>query len=289
MLTGARATVATMHSLPGMDSDKLVFERLQKEFEAARAAQTEEISLDGEEWNDGLLATIREQVHMEADRKAMPGNASILPDPHYNGKTTYKAGNKKFIDYVGEILQAYVDRREQVRLMKELYGNQIGELYHSISFSWVEFVLEDFECKITVSLRYADIVSAPPTRVRVLAWPLHSAKKIVMSPTAIRKGNGLNAAQPVPARLTYAEDALRTTSLPEGVALFDAEKKPRPRKTQAQQTVNCQTKRPPKRRSRGTNLLRNTVFIVFHHELNVERSRNKQCLLKWSKAARRMN
>ncbi|XP_058068013.1 uncharacterized protein LOC131217199 isoform X5 [Magnolia sinica] len=200
------------------DSDKLVFERLQKEFEAARAAQTEEVCLDGEQWNDGLLATIRERVHMEADRKAMPGNVSMLPDPHFNGKTTYKAGNKKFIDYVGEILQAYVDRREQVRLIKELYGNQIGELYHSISFSWIEFVLEDFECKVTVSLRYADIISVLPTRIRVLAWPLHSSKKIVMSPMGIRKVNGPNVGQPIPARLSYAEDALRTMSLPEAYA-----------------------------------------------------------------------
>jgi len=44
------------------DSDKLIFERLQKEFEAARAAQTEEISIDDDEWNDGLLATIREKT-----------------------------------------------------------------------------------------------------------------------------------------------------------------------------------------------------------------------------------
>ena len=44
------------------DSDKLIFERLQKEFEAARVAQTEEISIDDEQWNDGLLATIREKT-----------------------------------------------------------------------------------------------------------------------------------------------------------------------------------------------------------------------------------
>jgi len=44
------------------DSDKLIFERLQKEFEGARAAQTEEISIDDDDWNDGLLATIREKT-----------------------------------------------------------------------------------------------------------------------------------------------------------------------------------------------------------------------------------
>ncbi|KAK9097849.1 hypothetical protein Syun_024894 [Stephania yunnanensis] len=44
------------------DTDKMIYARLQKEFDAARAAQTEEVYLDGEEWNDGLLATIRQRV-----------------------------------------------------------------------------------------------------------------------------------------------------------------------------------------------------------------------------------
>lgn len=260
------------------DSDKMTFERLQKEFDAARASQTEEILLDGEQWNDGLLATIRERVHMEADRKAMPGDSSMLPDPLFHGKTTYKVGNKvicclerarigiqyetsfagepcelyhcvlesksflekmtvnehtvpfflpireaendllssnamKFIDHVGELLQAYVDRREQVRLIKELYGNQIEELYHSLPYHMIEFALDDSDCKITVSLRYADLLSVLPTRIRVLAWPMQPSKKIITSTGTIgRKGNS------VPARLSYAEDALRTMSLPEAYA-----------------------------------------------------------------------
>lgn len=33
----------------------------------------------------------------------------------------------------------------QVRLTKELYGNQIGDLYHSLPFHMIEFVLEDFQ------------------------------------------------------------------------------------------------------------------------------------------------
>ncbi|XP_041022450.1 uncharacterized protein LOC121263557 isoform X3 [Juglans microcarpa x Juglans regia] len=190
------------------DSDKMVFERLQKEFDAARVSQTEEICLNGEEWNDGLLATIRERVHMEADRKTMPGDTNMVLGPHFQEKTTYKVGSKvicclegarigiqyetsfpggpcelyhcvlesksflekmtvlehtipfflpireaendllssnamKFIDYIGELLQAYVDRREQVQLIKELYGNRIRELYHSLPYHMVEFVLDD--------------------------------------------------------------------------------------------------------------------------------------------------
>ncbi|XP_071937390.1 uncharacterized protein [Coffea arabica] len=258
------------------DSDKMIFERLQREFEAAIASQTQEISLDGEQWNDGLLATIRERVHMEAERKAMqlPGDTSMLHGLPFHDKITYKVANKiicclegarigiqyettfagepcelfhcvlesksflekmtvlehtvpfflpireaeneflssnamKFIDHVGDLLQAYVDRREQVRLIKELYGNQIKELYHSLPYHMVEFLLDDYDCKVTVSLRYADLVSILPTGVSVLAWPMH---RNFMN----KKGGGPLGSKTIPERLSYAEDALRTMSLPEG-------------------------------------------------------------------------
>ncbi|KAF4358962.1 hypothetical protein F8388_015009 [Cannabis sativa] len=292
------------------DSDKMIFERLQNEFEAARSSQTQEIYLDGEEWNDGLLATIREraadvndrfhlscflmnvelyltvdldfnQVHMEADRKAMSGDTNDLASPLVQEKVTYKVGSKvicclegarigiqyetsfagepcelyhcvlesksflekmtvlehtlpfflpikeaendllssnamKFIDYIGELLQAYVDRREQVRLVKELYGNQIGELYHSLPYQMIEFSLDDFDCKVTIALGYVDPVSVLPSRIKVQAWPVQQSKK--NSSTTSRKENEITEGQTGPVRLLYAEDALRTMSLPEAYA-----------------------------------------------------------------------
>ena len=46
----------------------------------------------------------------------------------------------------------------QVRLIKELYGNQIVELYHSISYNWIEFALDDFDWYISVQLSlYFDV------------------------------------------------------------------------------------------------------------------------------------
>ncbi|KAJ7966052.1 Centromere protein O [Quillaja saponaria] len=103
----------------------------------------------------------------------------------------------KFIDPVGDLLQAYVDRREQVRLIKELYGNQIGKLYHSLPYHLIEFLLDDFDC--------------------VLAWPTNQSKKYNGS-TMNRKEYGVLGSHLTPARLTYAEDALRTMSLPEAYA-----------------------------------------------------------------------
>ncbi|CAA0825586.1 Unknown protein [Striga hermonthica] len=66
------------------------------EFEAAQAFQTQEIGLDGEQWNDGLVATIRERVHMEAERKSVQsqGDAAASPDISFLEKITYRVGNK---------------------------------------------------------------------------------------------------------------------------------------------------------------------------------------------------
>lgn len=261
------------------DSDKSVFERLQREFEAAHASQTQEICLDGEQWNDGLLATIRERVHMEAERKAMllQGDAATMSTLPFHEKITYRVGNKmiccldgprigiqyetsfagepcglfhcvlesksflekmtvlehtipfflpvreaeneylssnamKFIDYVGELLQAYVDRREQVRLIKELYGNQIGEIYCSLPYHMIEFGLADFDCKVTVFIRYAELVSTLPSGINALAWPTHQAKRPRTSAAPA------NRREVIPARLVHAENALRTMSLPEAFA-----------------------------------------------------------------------
>ncbi|PWA71698.1 hypothetical protein CTI12_AA278090 [Artemisia annua] len=265
------------------DSDKTIFERLQREFEAARAAQTHELCLDSEQWNDGLLATIRERVHMEADRKAMmqsPQDASMMPMTLFHEKITYRIGNKaicclegsrigiqydtsfagepreqyhcvlesksflekmivlehtvpfffpirdaenellssnavKFIDHIGDLLQAYVDRREQVCLIKDLYGNQIKELYHSLPYHMIEFVVDDTDCKITVSLRYADLLSILPSGVSVVAWPMNRSRR---SPTEGRTGKVAFGSNSAPIRLNYAESAMRTLSLPEAYA-----------------------------------------------------------------------
>ncbi|KAG7550217.1 Centromere protein O [Arabidopsis thaliana x Arabidopsis arenosa] len=257
------------------DSDKTILDRLNKEFEAARRSQSQEVFLDGEEWNDGLLATLRERVHMEADRKADNGNAGFALLCHPEERVTYRVGNKviccldgsrigiqyetstagetydvyhcvlesksflekmivlehtipfflplrdlesdllfsnakKFIDSVGDLLQAYVDRKEQVRVIKELYGNQISEIYHSLPYHMIEFSMDDCDCKFVVSLRYGDLLCELPTKVRILVWPMHhhQSKKQCTSP----------GSQPIPVRLSFAEDAFRIQSLPEAYA-----------------------------------------------------------------------
>ena len=75
--------------------------------------------------------------------------------------------------------------------------------------------MEDFECKVTVSIRYSDLLLTLPSQARVLAWPLRSSKRLS---AAERRASSAAAAQLVPSRLPYAEDALKTLSLPEAYA-----------------------------------------------------------------------
>lgn len=42
-----------------------------------------------------------------------------------------------------KIISLYFPNLVQVRLIKELYGNQIGELYHSLPYHMIEFVVDD--------------------------------------------------------------------------------------------------------------------------------------------------
>ncbi|GFP89268.1 hypothetical protein PHJA_001070500 [Phtheirospermum japonicum] len=64
---------------------------------------------------------------------------------------------QKFIDHVRIMLQAYIDRRERVCLIRKLYGNQIQGLHFSLPYNMIEFELAVLiGSKVTVNLRYFD-------------------------------------------------------------------------------------------------------------------------------------
>ncbi|XP_062014364.1 uncharacterized protein LOC133730870 [Rosa rugosa] len=64
-----------------------------------------------------------------------------------------------------------------------------------------------YQCKVIVKLKYADLVSILPTNVSVVVWPIQIWRFSVNISTM----NTLEG----PTCLLYAEDALRTMSLPE--------------------------------------------------------------------------
>uniref|UniRef100_A0A2C9UCK0 Uncharacterized protein n=1 Tax=Manihot esculenta TaxID=3983 RepID=A0A2C9UCK0_MANES len=193
------------------DSDKMIFERLQKEFEAARASQTQAYR---------KLKNFASQTHVLCVKMTVLEHTVpfFLPIPDAENDLL-SSNTMRFIDYVGELLHSYVDRREQIHLLsslnfkavnasltnkllafdvtlvhlckeKTLHVSDMKEkkrrrrkesmkkrknhaggsaLYHSLPYHMIGFVLDDFDCKVTVSLRYADLVSILPTRIRVFA------------------------------------------------------------------------------------------------------------------------
>eukprot|EP00252_Welwitschia_mirabilis_P013911 TRINITY_DN3080_c0_g1_i2.p1 TRINITY_DN3080_c0_g1~~TRINITY_DN3080_c0_g1_i2.p1 ORF type:complete len:329 (-),score=65.82 TRINITY_DN3080_c0_g1_i2:395-1381(-) len=224
-----------------------IHRQLKEEFEAARVNQSQEQTLEGDEWNEAIIATIRERIvcGLEGGRIGIQYDTSFAGEhcevyycvlqsrsflhkmhvsehtippflPLNQMEANYLSSNAmKFIDQVGEMLQAFVDRREQVRLLKKLYGNQIGELFHSLPFDGIHFVMKEFNRKVTVSLSYDDICSELPTQSKVLAWPLGHFKE---GDAIGGQGGRAGITREIPCRLAYAEDALRTISLPQAYA-----------------------------------------------------------------------
>ncbi|KAM5577751.1 hypothetical protein ABKV19_008209 [Rosa sericea] len=74
-----------------------------------------------------------------------------------------------------------------------------------------EAVRFGFRSKVIVKLKYADLVSILPTNVSVVVWPIQIWRFSVNISTM----NTLEG----PTCLLYAEDALRTMSLPEEIVL----------------------------------------------------------------------
>ncbi|KAG6554607.1 hypothetical protein Mapa_003625 [Marchantia paleacea] len=123
-------------------------------------------------------------------------------------KSNLSSSCTKFIDCLSDVLQAYVSRREQVNQLRLIKGDQIRELYHSLSYNLIELLLEEAYWKVGVSLAYDNPKSELPTRSVVMAWP-HSVDALPREPPM--------AVQSVTAhRLLRAEGVLRDLLLPTG-------------------------------------------------------------------------
>lgn len=127
---------------------------------------------------------------------------------------------KLFIDYMGDVLQAYVSRREQVNELKKLKGDLIGELYHSLSYSLIEIMLKEPQCQVGLSLAYHKSDSELPTQSTVTAWPLSSD---LISQTAAKRPGRAVLKNSTSFRLPKAEAFLRTMPLPRGFEEFLAD------------------------------------------------------------------
>ncbi|KAG0615126.1 hypothetical protein M758_5G016600 [Ceratodon purpureus] len=124
---------------------------------------------------------------------------------------------KRFIDHMGDVLQAYVSRREQVIELKKLKGDLIGELYHSLSYTLIEIMLKEPQCQVGLSLAYHNSDSELPTQSTITAWPLST--DLITQTAAKRPGRAI-LKNSTAFRLPKAEAFLRTMPLPRGFEEF---------------------------------------------------------------------
>ncbi|KAJ7538056.1 hypothetical protein O6H91_11G032700 [Diphasiastrum complanatum] len=119
----------------------------------------------------------------------------------------------KFIDHIGQALQAYVSRREQISLFKDLKGDKIGNLYHSLPYNLIEFSMEEANCMLEVSLAYDNLESELPTRSLVSLWPLQGDQH---SRSAGRRGNKTSFLKHSASWTEHAEDRMKKKLLMDG-------------------------------------------------------------------------
>uniref|UniRef100_A0A7I4DVP9 Centromere protein O n=1 Tax=Physcomitrium patens TaxID=3218 RepID=A0A7I4DVP9_PHYPA len=119
--------------------------------------------------------------------------------------------SKLFFDHMGNVLQAYISRREQVNELKKRKGDLIGELYHSLSYTLIEIMLKEPGWQVGMSLAYHNSDSELPTQSNITVWPLVAH---LVSQTAKNSGRGVqkNAAA---FRLPINEALFRAMPLPQ--------------------------------------------------------------------------
>lgn len=225
--------------------------------------------LEGEAWNDGIIANLREHVHREVEMHGQEGTSNsartlykvegkiicslkggrigIQYDTAFEGeqfesyyvvlasrsflekmfvsehtipfflplqeteKLYLSSSATKFIDCMGEYIQGFVSRREQIRSFRELNASAIRHISHSLPCDVIEFMVEEQNCKVTVSLAYEFLSSDLPTRTKVLAWPPILPKGV--GRLADRRGS---RPRNTPYSLAYAEESLKRNPLPYG-------------------------------------------------------------------------
>ncbi|KAI5084149.1 hypothetical protein GOP47_0000318 [Adiantum capillus-veneris] len=81
-----------------------------------------------------------------------------------------------FISILGDLLQAYVSRREQIRKFKETRSDKLRLISHTVLCDAVDFMVEESDCKVTVKLGYEDLHSDLPSVAKVAVWPPPASK-----------------------------------------------------------------------------------------------------------------
>eukprot|EP00250_Pteridium_aquilinum_P024162 c2854_g1_i1 orf=379-1431(+) len=115
-----------------------------------------------------------------------------------------------FINVTGDLLQAYISRREQIKKLKESKADRIKLISHTVLCDALDFMVEEFDCKVTVKLGYEDLHSDLPNETKVVVWP---------PPPSNRKYSAFfsrdRKPKATPISLLFAENILQQELLPE--------------------------------------------------------------------------
>ncbi|KAH7440441.1 hypothetical protein KP509_04G107200 [Ceratopteris richardii] len=115
-----------------------------------------------------------------------------------------------FISVMGDLLQAYVSRREQIKTLKEVRADKLKLISHTVLCDAVDFMVEEFDCKVTVKLGYEDLRSNLPSVTKVVAWPPPASKGKFL---AFFSRDRRPKASPI--SLLFAESILQQVALPD--------------------------------------------------------------------------
>ncbi|EFJ22820.1 hypothetical protein SELMODRAFT_150942 [Selaginella moellendorffii] len=127
-------------------------------------------------------------------------------------KTHLQLSATNFLDHVDSHLQAFVCRRGQILGLKQLHGDSIGDLYHSLPYNLITFSLDEPTCKADVELAFDNLASEYPTRCTVLVWSLaHPGRKA----SGRRGTRSQQASQAASIKVSKAEELLRMKLLPD--------------------------------------------------------------------------
>lgn len=131
--------------------------------------------------------------------------------PFNDAATAYLSSNASmFINATGDLLQAYISRREQIKKLKESKADRIKHISHTVLCDAVDFMLEESDCKVCIKLRYEDTHSDLPTETKVVVWPPPPSKK--QYPVFFSRERKPKA---TPISLLFAENILQQELLPE--------------------------------------------------------------------------
>lgn len=115
-----------------------------------------------------------------------------------------------FINVLGDLLQAFISRREQIRKFKETRADKLRLFSHTVLCDAVDFMVEEFDCKVTVKLGYEDLHSDLPSVSKVAVWPPPASKGTF---AAFFAKDRKPKASPI--SLLFAENIMQQEVLPE--------------------------------------------------------------------------